>query len=133
MLQEQRKNTRIPVTSQALAFISGNVTEYAADFSAGILDVCEDGVGFILIGEPPSKDKQYFLSFVDSELHIKNISITIKYDISLEAFDASGKKFGAAFGELTDMQKKDLQSFIKRQVESADDQWKKGTYFFLYW
>jgi hypothetical protein len=121
MSQERRKKSRFQVASQALAFISDNVTEYAANFSAGILDVCEDGVGLILIGNHPEVDKKYLMSFIDSEFHIKNISILFKYDISLNGFDGSGKKYGAAFTELTEAQKKDLQSFIARQIEQKND------------
>ncbi|MBW1792774.1 MAG: hypothetical protein JRJ14_11090 [Deltaproteobacteria bacterium] len=46
MSRERRKKYRIKVTSNSLAFISNNVTEYAAAFSAAILDVSEGGVGF---------------------------------------------------------------------------------------
>lgn len=121
MSKERRKKSRIPVSSSALAFISHNVTEYAADFSAGILDVCEDGVGIVFIGEPPSENKKYLMSFFDTDSHIENIPISIKYNIPLDAFDSSGNKCGAAFAELTEVQKKGLQSLIERQDESIDD------------
>lgn len=115
MSQERRKNNRIKVISNSLAFISDNVTGYASAFSAAILDVNENGVGFVYISNHQYDDTKCTMELIDDTMHIKNIPIIMKYNVSFDNYEQFGKKCGASFQELTDDQKKDIQNFIQRQ------------------
>jgi len=115
MSQERRKNNRIKVTSNSLAFISDNVTGYASAFSAAILDVNEEGVGFVYISNHQHADSTYTMELIDDAMHIENIPIVMKYNVSFDSYEQFGKKCGASFRQLTDDQKKDIQTFIQRQ------------------
>lgn len=115
MSQERRKNNRIKVTSNSLAFISNNVTGYAADFSAAILDVNEEGVGFVYISDRQHENTKCTMELIDDTMHIANIPILMKYNVSFDTYEQFGKKCGASFQQLTDDQKKDIQTFIRRQ------------------
>ena len=115
MSQERRKNNRIKVTSNSLAFISNNVTGYAAAFSAAILDVNEKGVGFVYISDQQYDDTTCTMELIDDTMHIKNIPIIMKYSVSFDSYEQFGKKCGASFQQLTDTQQKDIQTFLQRQ------------------
>ena len=117
MTQERRNNNnnRIKVTSNSLAFISNNVTGYAAAFSAAILDVSEEGVGFVYISDQQHDYINCTMELIDDTMHIENIPITMAYNISFDGYEQFGKKCGAFFQKLTDDQKYDLQKFIHRQ------------------
>lgn len=117
MSKERRKKTRIQVTSDSLAFISDNVTGYAFAFSAAILDVSEEGVGFLYMSEEQHDNREYTMELIDDVMHITNIPIELRYHISFSSYDHPGNKCGAFFLELSANQKKDIQTFINRQVE----------------
>jgi hypothetical protein len=115
MSQERRKNNRIKVTSNSLAFISDNVTGYAAAFSAAILDINEKGVGFVYISDQQHNDTEFTMELIDKTMHIEDIPIIMKYNVSFDSYEQFGKKCGASFQQLTDDQKNDIQTFIQRQ------------------
>ena len=115
MSRERRKNNRIKVTSNSLAFISNNVTGYAAAFSAAILDVNEGGVGLVYISDQQHDDINCTMELIDDTMHIENIPITMTYNISFDGYEQFGKKCGASFQQLTGDQKNDIQTFIQRQ------------------
>lgn len=115
MSQERRKNNRTKVNSNSLAFISNNVTGYAAAFSAAILDINEEGVGLVYISDRQHDDINCTMDLIDDAMHIENIPIIMKYNVSFDSYEQFGKKCGASFQQLTDDQKKDIQTFIRRQ------------------
>ncbi|MBC8317658.1 MAG: hypothetical protein H8E41_07100 [Desulfobulbaceae bacterium] len=118
---ERRKKTRIQTSSHSLAFISDNVTGYAYAFSAAILDVSEEGVGFLYISDEQYENRQYSMELIDDMMHIKNIPIELRYHISYNGYGQAGNKCGATFMELSADQKKNLHIFIERQVEHETD------------
>ena len=115
MSRERRKNSRTKVISNSLAFISTNVTGYASAFSAAVIDVCDEGVGFVYVGNRQQNDVNCTMEILDDTMHIENIPIKMKYNISFDDFEQSGKKCGASFQNLTDDQREIIDTFIKRQ------------------